>query len=185
MQDRTANERSIRSVMNRKRARERERGKKRRWYQDREGEKIVFGGEDDEGRRRERGAQRKRTLSLFLFPPERKYKGETVSQFTNPDFRSRTSIRVFTLTASISFPLHFLCWEIEGRKGHLVFRPSLLTADDSRLLRSSFGKLYLREFRDRNVSRSIYRYSPSAFSSNWMLTEFFGKIARRLAIRDG
>lgn len=31
------------------------------------------------------------------------YKGETVSQFTNPDFRSRTSIHVFTLTAPISF----------------------------------------------------------------------------------
>lgn len=31
------------------------------------------------------------------------YKGETVSQFANPDFRSRASIHVFTLTAPISF----------------------------------------------------------------------------------
>lgn len=47
----------------------------------------------------EREENARRALSLVG-----RYKGETVSQFTNPDFRSRTSIRVFMLTVPISFP---------------------------------------------------------------------------------
>lgn len=47
-------------------------------------------------RKREEGNNRKSDRSG--------YKRETVSQFTNPDFRSRTSIHVFTLTVPISFP---------------------------------------------------------------------------------
>lgn len=62
------------------------------------GQSHAGDGAREEGRRhrgRERENNRKNGRSG--------YKGETVSQFANPDFRSRASIHVFTLTAPISF----------------------------------------------------------------------------------
>lgn len=98
-----------------------------------------FWGKDDE-KEGEREGNARRALS----PLGRRYKGETVSQFTNPDFRSRTSIRVFTLTASISFLSISLLRD--RRKGRLASPTRRLAADDSRfgVLEVFFWETHIR-----------------------------------------
>lgn len=105
-----------------------------------------------------------------------------MSQFTNPDFRSRTSIRVFTLTASISFLSISSLLDIEGRKDY----PRLnLVVGDSRHSRSSFGKLYLREVRgrDRNRSRAI-SFSPECVSPELNVNNVFRENYEEVGIRE-
>lgn len=99
-----------------------------------------------------------------LSPVGRRYKGETVSQFTNPDFRSRTSIRVFTLTAPISF-LSISLLRDRRRKGRLASQ----TRSGRFAIRSPRGLLlensYSHEFyrRDRTSRVVCIPLSPSAF----------------------
>lgn len=114
-----------------------------------------FWGKDDEKGEEDRGrVARGEALSSV----GRRYKGETVSQFTNPDFRSRTSIRVFTLTASISF-LSISLLRDRRRKGRLA----LPTRSGRFAIRSPRGLLlgnsYSHEFyrRDR-TDRKVYRF---------------------------
>lgn len=112
-----------------------------------------FWGKDDE-----KGGQREGSARRALSSVGRRYKGETVSQFTNPDFRSRTSIRVFTLTASISF-LSISLLRDRRRKGRLA----LPTRSGRFAIRSPRGLLlgnsYSHEFyrRDR-TNRKVYRF---------------------------
>ena len=84
-------------------------------------------GEENKGGRREKEGEGERDRSG--------YKGETVSQFANPDFRSRTSIHVFTLTA----PISFLSISLLSDSGETAFpdpfRPRIASHFDDRPIR--------------------------------------------------
>ena len=94
-----------------------------------EGLKSKTEGERARNREEEKRIRRERERGRS------RYKRETVSQFANPDFRSRTSIHVFTLTA----PISFLSISLLSDSGETAFpdpfRPRIASHFDDRPIR--------------------------------------------------